>query len=133
LRKVGPPEALYVLVGNKAEIAEDDREVSELEGRLKAKEVGALYYETSAKSGYNVNELFKTLSLHLQDTHLFGLTEQVKFTDPSPATEKTQKPSNCKLSSFCRQFSSKFRLENCKQRFTNNNNSTSETSCCGKL
>ena len=127
LRKVGPSEALYVLVGNKADFGANDREVSELEGHLKAKEAGALYFETSAKSGYNVNELFKVISHHLDDTRFFGLTGQTKLTVPA---EKSHKSSSNKVSSFCRQFSSKFRLEAYKQHFTTN--STSESGCCGK-
>ena len=128
LCKVGPTDALYALVGNKAEGSEDIREVSELEGRQKANRMGALYFETSAKSGYNICELFKSISRHLDDSNLVGRTEQSNLT---ALNEVSPKNTSCKLSDFCRGFSSKFRLESHKQRLAQN--SFSEDSCCGKF
>lgn len=60
LRKNGPPDMIFALCGNKADLAED-RQVSELEGKRYADEIGAIYVEVSAKQSLNVNELFQRI------------------------------------------------------------------------
>jgi Ras-related protein Rab-6A len=55
---------IIVLVGNKTDLG-DKREIVEEEGELKAKEVGAIFIETSAKAGYNVKNLFKKVAMEL--------------------------------------------------------------------
>ncbi|TFF89703.1 MAG: GTP-binding protein [Promethearchaeota archaeon] len=54
-----------ILVGNKLDIAVDDRrEVGTQEGKSFKDELGALtYHETSAKEGDNVNQIFKEITL----------------------------------------------------------------------
>ena len=53
-----------ILVGNKLDLAEDgDREVSKKDGEAFKGELGSLsYYETSAKDGRNVENIFKEIT-----------------------------------------------------------------------
>ena len=61
LRNYGYLNISIVLVGNKCD-QEDLRQVSREEGELKAKEVGAMFMETSAKDATNVKAAFEMLA-----------------------------------------------------------------------
>jgi len=54
-----PENVKMVLVGNKCDLADDKRQVSLDEGQKLAKENGMLFFETSAKTGENVEKLFQ--------------------------------------------------------------------------
>lgn len=60
-------DVIVILVGNKIDLSEE-RRVSLEEGEAKAKELGALFIETSAKEGYNVKALFRKLASALPDS-----------------------------------------------------------------
>lgn len=49
-----------VLVGNKADLA-DKRQITTQEGEEKAKQAGMMFFEVSAKTGDNIEELFRKL------------------------------------------------------------------------
>ena len=53
-----PKTVFMVLVGNKCDL-EENREVTEEEGKEFAERHGMLFFETSAKTGKNVEEVFK--------------------------------------------------------------------------
>ena len=53
-------ETRIILVGNKCDLS-NERKVTEEEGKKLADEFGILFFETSAKTGYNVNFAFETL------------------------------------------------------------------------
>ena len=60
-------ETNIVIVGTKCDIL--DREVTEEEGKKLADELGVKYFETSAKTGYNVNEAYNFLIKDIFDNY----------------------------------------------------------------
>ena len=81
-------EISIVLIGNKKDLP--DREISFEEGKKRAKELNVEYFETSAKTGENINEAFMNLSqlilkkkgiivdnsIHLNENNFFQKTNQ---------------------------------------------------------
>lgn len=64
LREFGHPDIVLVIVGNKCD-KENERQVDKQQAENFAKEVGALHFLGSAKSGAGVQELFKSLSTRI--------------------------------------------------------------------
>ena len=63
-----------MLIGHKADL-EDQRQVSTYEGIQKAKEMGCPFFETSAKTGRNINEtMIEVVLLH---NKFFGTLENI--------------------------------------------------------
>jgi Ras-related protein Rab-2A len=62
LKQFGPPNILLTVVGNKADLAHEIRNVDQNEAREFAKSIGAVYMETSAKNNINVDQLFQELA-----------------------------------------------------------------------
>eukprot|EP00640_Fibrocapsa_japonica_P003033 CAMPEP_0113941476 /NCGR_PEP_ID=MMETSP1339-20121228/7375_1 /TAXON_ID=94617 /ORGANISM="Fibrocapsa japonica" /LENGTH=262 /DNA_ID=CAMNT_0000945627 /DNA_START=33 /DNA_END=822 /DNA_ORIENTATION=+ /assembly_acc=CAM_ASM_000762 len=60
-----------VLVGNKCDLPDDKRVVSEAQGRALAQEFGIPFFETSAKTGANVNTAFS----HITDLIVYDIEE----------------------------------------------------------
>ena len=73
VRRNCPRHVLLVLIGNKADL-DAIREVDEEEGRRYAERLGAMFYETSAKTGMNVRKVFKDICGHFEETHNRHLT-----------------------------------------------------------
>ena|ERR1700738_4601755 len=66
LQRQASPGIIIALAGNKADLADDDeagRQVTYEEGKDYAAETGALFFETSAKTGAGVQELFTEIGM----------------------------------------------------------------------
>ena len=63
-KKQSPKTVYMVLVGNKVDL-EDKREVTSEEGSLYAQKNGMLFFETSAKTGKNIEEIFMNSSYEI--------------------------------------------------------------------
>lgn len=62
IRKNTDSNVNIVLVGNKCDVADEDREVSQEEGSLLAEKYGVFFFEASAKAGTNVDAIFLRLA-----------------------------------------------------------------------
>ena len=86
-------ECLYYVIGNKADLDDDEREVSYEEGEQWVKEyqeeqdddIDMKFLEVSAKLGSNINALFEEVSIKLLERHnkVFGKGKVTKVHDPS--------------------------------------------------
>jgi len=50
-----------IIIGNKADVSDSERQVSRSEGEALAKKYGIQFLESSAKNNININEIFETL------------------------------------------------------------------------
>ena len=73
-------DVLIVLVGNKTDLV-DQRQVPTDEGEAKAKEHGALFMETSAKAGFNIKALFRTIAASLPGMDALSSAKQEDMVD----------------------------------------------------
>lgn len=64
LQKQASSDILITLVGNKLDL-KDERQIDEDSAKSFANELGLLYFEVSAKTGENVQELFKQIALKM--------------------------------------------------------------------
>ena len=58
-----------ILVGNKCDLSDDIRQISQKEGQEKADEFQLPFYETSCKEGININEVFDILVQNIQNSN----------------------------------------------------------------
>lgn len=65
-------QIVMIVVGNKNDLSEKSREVSKEEGEKFAKSINATFFETSAKNGENIFEIFSVANLQLYEKHLYG-------------------------------------------------------------
>lgn len=86
-------DVIIMLVGNKTDLAER-RQVSTEDGEQKAKEMNVMFIETSAKTGYNVKNLFRRVASSLpgmenEDSKKDDLVE-VQLDKPTAAAAQPQ-------------------------------------------
>ena len=77
-----------ILVGNKCNISDKEREVSIKEGQDKADEFKIPFFETSCKDGININEVFEKL---IEDILNKGVGNHLKKNDMIFKKEKNKK------------------------------------------
>lgn len=69
--RLATPQVCKLLVGNKADLA-DKREVSKQEGQSLADGLGIPFMETSAKTAYNVKDMFMSMCIAIQNRQGVG-------------------------------------------------------------
>ena len=79
LQSMGPRDIIIGIAGNKADLGETERQVQTSEAKSFADENGCIFFETSAKTGENVNNMFLEITRRLlqekkqsQDTEVKG-------------------------------------------------------------
>ena len=73
-------DVILVLVGNKTDLAER-RQVTAEEGEAKAKELGVLHIETSAKGGGNIKALFRKIASSLPGMETVSVSRAKNLVD----------------------------------------------------
>ncbi|KAL7143979.1 hypothetical protein ABFS83_08G227700 [Erythranthe nasuta] len=92
-------DVIIVLVGNKTDIV-DKRQVSSEEGDHKARELGVIFIETSAKAGFNIKPLFRKIAAALPGMEILSPRKQEGMVDVDlkPASNtysNEQQPGSC--------------------------------------
>jgi len=78
-------DVIIVLVGNKTDLI-DRRQVTIEEGDAKARELGVMFIETSAKAGFNVKALFRKVAAALPGMDALNANKQDDLVDVNLAS-----------------------------------------------
>ena len=70
--KINIKEKVIIILGNKNDIIEKERKVSTEEGVLFAKSKNFKYFETSAKTGFNIKKVFSELYEDIYNLNVLG-------------------------------------------------------------
>lgn len=95
-------DVIIVLVGNKTDLV-DKRQVSIEDGDAKARELGVIFIETSAKAGFNIKALFRKIAAALPGMENVSPTKQEDLVDvkltpssgPGAAASGNSQASSC--------------------------------------
>jgi len=88
-------EVLILLVGNKVDLS--NRQVPRRKGEDKARDCGAHFIETSAKTGHNIGELFDKVALQLPDKTPSRSDGRVQRVNIQPTGVRTVESGCCKV------------------------------------
>lgn len=98
-------DIILIIIGNKTDKKEHKRQVTEEAGRTTAEHSGAIHIETSARTGYNVKQLFRTLAKLLcsRNSEQHGVPfqktqdkeEAIKLSQHNDVQEKHKNPASC--------------------------------------
>lgn len=89
LKKQGPDGVVLALAGNKCDL-EDQRQVSKEEGADYATSIGATFFETSAVTGANVDDVFKDIASRLPTSAGIQKKNIILETPTKAETEKSR-------------------------------------------
>ncbi|KAL5740883.1 hypothetical protein ACOSP7_029761 [Xanthoceras sorbifolium] len=85
-----------ILVGNKADMDESKRAVPTAKGQALADEYGIKFFETSAKTNFNVEQVFfsiaRDIKQRLAETDSKAEPQTIKISKPDPAKGSTSAP-----------------------------------------
>jgi len=87
LQRQGSADIVIGLAGNKCDL-ETKREVSKAEAAKYASENGCLFFETSAKTGENVNEIFTQIAQKLPKTVAPPISDAIQIIGQDDAQNK---------------------------------------------
>ncbi|XP_037325828.2 RAB6B, member RAS oncogene family a isoform X2 [Pungitius pungitius] len=91
-------DVIIMLVGNKTDLA-DKRQITIEEGEQRAKELSVMFIETSAKTGYNVKQLFRRVAAALPGMESMQETSKEGMIDIK--LDKQQEPQNTEGGCSC--------------------------------
>ena len=89
LRENAKEGIVVMLVGNKTDLGTEKRQVTADEGEAKAKELGIMFIETSAKAGINVKALFRKVASALPGMENAPLTKSADMIDVKLTAQPT--------------------------------------------
>ncbi|KAK2077045.1 Ras- protein RABH1d [Prototheca wickerhamii] len=93
-------DVIIVAVGNKTDLT-DKRQVSTEEGDSRARELGVLFIETSAKAGFNVKALFRKVAAALPGMENYGAQKQEDLVDINLAPSQSKAGASAGAASSC--------------------------------
>uniref|UniRef100_A0A8C9TKA8 RAB6B, member RAS onco family n=2 Tax=Scleropages formosus TaxID=113540 RepID=A0A8C9TKA8_SCLFO len=91
-------DVIIMLVGNKTDLA-DKRQITIEEGEQRAKELNVMFIETSAKTGYNVKQLFRRVAAALPGMESMQETSKEGMIDIK--LDKAQEPPSSEAGCSC--------------------------------